>query len=175
MFPKAHAAAYVTMAFRIAWYKVYYPLAYYATYFSVRASEFDAQLISQGKGVVVQRMNQIKELGTKASNKEKSLLTVLEIAHEMICRGYSFKNVDVYESHFSQFRIIGDTLLPPLNALEGIGDKAAQRIFEEAQLRPYMSREDLQNRTKISKSVIETLEKQGCLNQLPASNQITFF
>ncbi|WP_373484866.1 PolC-type DNA polymerase III [Acetobacterium malicum] len=175
MFPKAHAAAYVTMAFRIAWYKVYYPLAYYATYFSVRASEFDAQLISQGKGVVVQRMNQIKELGTKASNKEKSLLTVLEIAHEMMCRGYSFRNVDVYESHFSQFRIIGDTLLPPLNALEGIGDKAAQRIFEEAQLRPYMSREDLQNRTKISKSVIETLEKQGCLNQLPASNQITFF
>ncbi len=175
MFPKAHAAAYVTMAFRIAWYKVYYPQAYYATYFSVRASEFDAQLISQGKNGVVERMNQIKELGTKASNKEKSLLTVLEIAHEMMCRGYTFKNVDVYESHYNQFRIIGDALLPPLNALEGIGDKAAQRIFEEAQLRPYMSREDLQTRTKVSKSVIETLEKQGCLNQLPASNQITFF
>lgn len=174
MFPKAHAAAYVTMAFRIAWYKVYYPLAYYATYFSVRASEFDAQLISQGKSAVVMRMNQIKELGTKVSNKEKSLLTVLEIAHEMMCRGYMFKNVDVYESHFGQFRIVGDALLPPLNALEGIGDKAAQRIFEEALLRPYMSREDLQSRTKISKSVIETLEKQGCLNQLPASNQITF-
>lgn len=175
MFPKAHAAAYVTMAFRIAWYKVYYPQAYYATYFSVRASEFDAQLISQGKSGVVERMNQIKELGTKASNKEKSLLTVLEIAHEMMCRGYTFKNVDVYESHYNQFRIIGDALLPPLNALEGIGDKAAQRIFEEAQIRSYMSREDLQARTKVSKSVIETLEKQGCLNQLPASNQITFF
>ncbi|KNZ42473.1 PolC-type DNA polymerase III [Acetobacterium bakii] len=176
MFPKAHAAAYVTMAFRIAWYKVYYPLAYYATYFTVRASEFDAQLISQGKDHVVAMMNHIRDIGNnKASNKEKSLLTVLEIAHEMMCRGYTFKNVDVYESHHTNFRIVGDSLLPPMNALEGIGDKAAQRIFEEAQLRPYMSREDLQVRTKISKSVIETLEKQGCLNQLPASNQITFF
>lgn len=175
MFPKAHAAAYVTMAFRIAWYKVYYPLAYYATYFTVRASEFDAQLISQGKVHVVSMMNHIREVGNKASNKEKNLLTVLEIAHEMMCRGYTFKNVDVYESNHTQFRIVGDALLPPLNALEGIGDKAAQRIFEEGQLRPYMSREDLQVRTKIGKSVIETLEKQGCLNQLPASNQITFF
>ena len=175
MFPKAHAAAYVTMAFRIAWYKVYYPLAYYATYFTVRASEFDAQLISQGKGHVVSMMNHIREVGNKASNKEKNLLTVLEIAHEMMCRGYAFKNVDVYESNHTQFRIVGNALLPPLNALEGIGDKAAQRIFEEGQLRPYMSREDLQVRTKIGKSVIETLEKQGCLNQLPASNQITFF
>lgn len=175
MFPKAHAAAYVTMAFRIAWYKVYYPLAYYATYFTVRASEFDAQLISQGKGHVMAMMHHIREVGNKASNKEKNLLTVLEIAHEMMCRGYTFKNVDVYESNHTQFRIVGNALLPPLNALEGIGDKAAQRIFEEAQLRPYMSREDLQVRTKIGKAVIETLEKQGCLNQLPASNQITFF
>ncbi|HEY5537379.1 MAG TPA: PolC-type DNA polymerase III [Acetobacterium sp.] len=175
MFPKAHAAAYVTMAFRIAWYKVYYPLAYYATYFTVRASEFDAQLISQGKSHVMDMMNHIRDVGNKASNKEKNLLTVLEIAHEMMCRGYTFKNVDVYESNHTQFRIVGDALLPPLNALEGIGDKAAQRIFEEAQLRPYMSREDLQVRTKIGKSVIETLEKQGCLNQLPASNQIAFF
>ncbi|MBK5243569.1 MAG: PolC-type DNA polymerase III [Eubacteriaceae bacterium] len=175
MFPKAHAAAYVTMAFRIAWYKVYYPLAYYATYFTVRASEFDAQLISQGKGHVLSMMNHIRAVGNKASNKEKNLLTVLEIAHEMMCRGYTFKNVDVYESNHTQFRIVGNALLPPLNALEGIGDKAAQRIFEEGQLRPYMSREDLQVRTKIGKSVIETLEKQGCLNQLPASNQITFF
>lgn len=175
MFPKAHAAAYVTMAFRIAWYKVYYPLAYYATYFSVRASEFDAQIISQGKAAVLEAMNVIREQGNKASNKEKSLLTVLEIAHEMLCRGYSFMNVDIYKSHDKDFKIVGNGLLPPLNALEGIGDKAAQRIYEEGQIRPYMSREDLQSRTKISKSVIETLEKQGCLNQLPASNQITFF
>ncbi|MBC3887311.1 PolC-type DNA polymerase III [Acetobacterium paludosum] len=175
MFPKAHAAAYVTSAFRIAWYKVYYPLAYYATYFSVRASEFDAQLVTQGKGAVVAKMNQIKEVGIKASNKEKGLLTVLEIVYEMLCRGYCFKNVDVYESHYSKFRIVEDSLLPPLSALDGIGEKAAQRIFEEAQVRAYMSREDLQNRTKVGKAVIETLEKQGCLNQLPASNQIAFF
>ncbi|MBC3805346.1 PolC-type DNA polymerase III [Acetobacterium fimetarium] len=175
MFPKAHAAAYVMSAFRIAWYKVYYPLAYYATYFSIRASEFDAQLVSQGKSAVMMRMNQIRELGIKASNKEKGLLTVLELVHEMLCRGYSFRNVDVYESHYSKFRIVENDLMPPLSALDGIGEKAAQRIFEEAQLRPYMSREDLQNRTKVGKAVIETLEKQGCLNQLPASNQITFF
>ncbi|MGL4605875.1 MAG: PolC-type DNA polymerase III [Eubacteriaceae bacterium] len=175
MFPKAHAAAYVTMAFRIAWYKVYYPLAYYATYFSVRASEFDAQIISQGKGAILEVMNDIRGVGNKASNKEKSLLTVLEIALEMLCRGYQFMNVDIYKSHYNQFKIVENALLPPMNALEGIGDKAAQRLYEEAQMRPYMSREDLQNRTKISKTVIETLEKQGCLNQLPASNQIAFF
>ncbi|WKY43588.1 PolC-type DNA polymerase III [Eubacteriaceae bacterium ES2] len=174
MFPKAHAAAYVTMAFRIAWYKVYYPLAYYATYFTVRATEFDAGVIAQGKAAVVARMKEIKALGTKASNKEKGLLTSLELAHEMMCRGYGFKNVDVYASHHSEFRIIDNNLLPPLNALEGIGDKAARRIFEEAQLRPYMSCEDLQSRTKISKSNIETLTRQGCLNQLPQSNQISF-
>jgi DNA polymerase-3 subunit alpha (Gram-positive type) len=175
MFPKAHAAAYVMSAFRIAWYKVYYPQAYYATYFSIRASEFDAQLVSQGKNAVVTRMNQIKELGIKASNKEKGLLTVLELVHEMMCRGYGFMNVDVYKAHYSQFRIFDQDLMPPLSAFDGIGEKAAQRIFEEAQLRPYMSKEDLQNRTKVGKAVIETLEKQGCLNQLPASNQITFF
>lgn len=175
MFPKAHAAAYVMSAFRIAWYKVYYPLAYYATYFSIRASEFDAQLVSQGNSAVMMRMNQIREVGIKASNKEKGLLTVLELVHEMLCRGYSFRNVDVYESHYSKFRIVENDLMPPLSALDGIGEKAAQRIFEEAQVRPYMSREDLQNRTKVGKAVIETLEKQGCLNQLPASNQITFF
>ncbi len=175
MFPKAHAAAYVTMAFRIAWYKVYYPLAYYATFFTVRATEFDAQLISQGKGPVIEAMKHIRDQGNKVSNKEKALLTSLEIAHEMMCRGYTFENVDVYQSHFSEFKILDNALLPPLSALDGIGDKAAYRIFEEAQIRPYMSREDLKARTKISKSVIETLEKQGCLNQLPASNQITFF
>lgn len=174
MFPKAHAAAYVTMAFRIAWYKVYYPLAYYATYFTVRADEFDAQYICQGKEALVEKIKAIQGQGVKASNKEKALLTILEVAYEMICRGYSFMNIDLYRSHFKNFAILGDQLLPPLNALEGIGEKAARRIFDQASKRPYISREDLQQRTRISKANIETLSRQGCLKQLPASNQVSF-
>ncbi len=174
MFPKAHAAAYVTMAFRIAWYKVYHPLAYYATYFTVRADEFDAQYVCQGKGPLLEKIKAIQCQGVKASNKEKALLTILEVAYEMVCRGYSFMNVDLYTSHFKNFAIVGKQLLPPLNALEGIGEKAARRIFDQAGKRPYISCEDLQQRTRISKANIETLSRQGCLKQLPASNQVSF-
>lgn len=174
MFPKAHAAAYVTMAFRIAWYKIYYPLAYYATYFTVRADEFDAQYICQGKDALVEKIKAIQCQGVKASNKEKALLTILEVAYEMVCRGYSFMNIDLYTSHFKNFAIVDQQLLPPLNALEGIGEKAARRIFDQASKRPYISCEDLQQRTRISKANIETLSRQGCLKQLPASNQVSF-
>lgn len=174
MFPKAHAAAYVTMAFRIAWYKVYYPLAYYATFFTVRADEFDAQYICQGKAALLEKIKAIRCQGVKASKKEKSLLTVLEIAYEMLCRGYAFMNVDIYSSHYKNFVIVEDKLLPPLNALEGIGEKAALRIYQEAKLRPYISREELQQRTRISKANIETLSRQGCLKKLPESNQVSF-
>lgn len=174
MFPKAHAAAYVTMAFRIAWYKVYYPLAYYATYFTVRADEFDAQYVCQGRGPLLEKIKEIRWQGVKASNKEKALLTILEIADEMVCRGYSFLNVDLYTSHFKNFAIEGNQLRPPLNALEGIGEKAARRIFDQARKGLFISREDLQERTRISKANIETLSQQGCLKQLPESNQVSF-
>ena len=174
MFPKAHAAAYVMMAFRIAYYKVYYPLAYYATYFSIRAKEFDLEKMTGGKEVVRQSMEAIKAQGNKASNKEQLLLTSLELALEMYCRGFEFKNVDVYKSHYSEFRIVDNALLPPLNAIDGLGDKAAMQIYEEAQKRPFISKEDLQTRAKVNKSNIEKLDAFGCLKSLPDSNQMSF-
>ncbi|MEG0378575.1 MAG: PolC-type DNA polymerase III, partial [Eubacterium sp.] len=174
MFPKAHAAAYVMMAFRIAYYKVYYPLAYYATYYSIRAKEFNLEKMTNGKDTVRRAIAEIKSQGNKASNKEQLLLTSLELALEMYCRGFSFKTVDVYESHYSEFKIVGDALLPPLNSIEGLGDKAAIQIFEEAQKRPFISKEDLQTRAKVNKSNIEKLEQFGCLASLPDSNQMSF-
>ena len=92
----------------------------------------------------------------------------------MYCRGFGFKNVDVYESHYSEFKIIGNDLLPPLNAIDGLGDKAAMQIYEEAQKRPFISKEDLQTRAKVNKSNIEKLEQFGCLSSLPDSNQMSF-
>ncbi|MEG2284307.1 MAG: PolC-type DNA polymerase III [Eubacterium sp.] len=174
MFPKAHAAAYVMMAFRIAYYKVYYPLAYYATYYSIRAKEFNLEKITSGKETVKRSLAEIKAQGNKASNKEQQLLTSLELALEMYCRGFGFKNVDVYKSHYNEFRIVDNALLPPLNAIDGLGDKAAIQIYEEAQKRPFISKEDLQVRAKVNKSNIEKLEQFGCLSSLPASNQMSF-
>lgn len=175
MFPKAHAVAYVTMAFRIAYFKVHHPLAYYAAYFTVRADDFDAHLAIQGKEAVAKRIREIKEIGNGATAKDKSMLTVLELTLEMICRGYSFLPVQLYESHASHFQIRDGKLLPPFNALEGIGLKAAQSMYETQSEGAFLSIEDLQARTKLSKSNIEVLMKHGAINNLPLSNQISLF
>lgn len=175
MFPKAHAAAYVMMAFRIAWYKVYYPLAYYATYFSIRAKEFDLERMTNGKEGVKRAIADIRAQGNKASNKDQNLLTSLELALEMYCRGYGFEKVDVYQSHYRDFLIVGNNLLPPLSTIDGLGEKAAQQIYDEAQKRPFISKEDLQIRAKVNKSNIEKLEHFGCLASLPESNQMDLF
>ncbi|MEG0378768.1 MAG: PolC-type DNA polymerase III, partial [Eubacterium sp.] len=174
MFPKAHAAAYVMMAFRIAYYKVYYHLAYYAKYYSIRAKEFNLEKMTNGKETVQRAIAEIKAQGNKASNKEQQLMTSLELALEMYCRGFGFRKVDVYKSHYNEFKIIDHDLLPPLNAIDGLGDKAAIQIYEEALKRPFISKEDLQTRAKVNKSNIEKLEQFGCLNSLPDSNQMSF-
>jgi DNA polymerase-3 subunit alpha (Gram-positive type) len=175
MFPKAHAVAYVTMAFRIAYCKVHHPLAYYATYFTVRADDFDAHLAVQGKDAVRKKIREIKEVGNSATAKDKSMLTVLELTLEMLCRGYEFLPVSLYDSHYSKFIIKGDKLLPPFNALEGIGLKASQNVYDAGKNGTFISIEDLQSRTKISKTNVETLLKHGTINELPQSNQISLF
>ncbi|SHE27785.1 DNA polymerase-3 subunit alpha [Alkalibacter saccharofermentans DSM 14828] len=175
MFPKAHAVAYVTMAFRIAYFKVHHPLAYYATYFSVRADDFDAHLAVQGKDRVRKAIREIKEIGNGATAKDKSKITVLELILEMLCRGYDFLPVSLYESHYSKFIIKDGKLLPPFNALEGIGLKASQNVYESAKKGSFISIEDLQARTKLSKTNVETLLKHGTINELPQSNQISLF
>ncbi|MDI6604872.1 MAG: PolC-type DNA polymerase III [Thermoanaerobacteraceae bacterium] len=174
MFPKAHAVAYVIMAFRIAYFKVHYPEAFYATYFTVRADEFNFDLMNSLENI----KNNIKILESKGNNataKEKGQLTILEIALEMYLRGIKFTDVNLYKSDALKFLITKDGILPPLTSLEGIGRQAAKVIAEERNNGIFVSVEDLRTRTKISKNVIEILKNHGCLNNIPESNQLSLF
>ena len=131
MFPKAHAAAYIMMALRVAYFKVHYPMYYYAAYFSIRAEDFDLVAMHQGKEMVKRRIREIQAKGFDASVKEKSLLTVLELANEMLERGFKFSMIDVDKSEADVFKIEGDTLIPPFNAVSGLGLSVAQQIVKE--------------------------------------------
>lgn len=174
MFPKAHAAAYVMMAFRIAWFKVYYPEAFYVTYFTVRADEFDADIISKGQDRVKSVIQELEAKGNDATQKEKNLLTILEIANEMYARGIKCLPVDLYESDAVKFKITDQGLLPPLNALAGLGSTAAANIAEARKNGKFLSVDDIKIRAGVSKSVIEILENHGCLNGMQQSNQVCF-
>ncbi|WDM02768.1 PolC-type DNA polymerase III [Alicyclobacillus cycloheptanicus] len=176
MFPKAHATAYVLMAMRIAWFKIHHPLAFYATYFTVRADDFDVALMASGRSAIERKIEEIEQKGNGALPKEKSLLTVLEVALEMVVRGFKFLPVDLYESHATQFRIIGDdSLLPPFGAIAGVGEAAAKNLMAAREEGPFLSIEDLQSRSRVSKTVIEILDGLGCLNGLPETNQLSLF
>ncbi|MFT9498278.1 PolC-type DNA polymerase III, partial [Anaerosolibacter sp.] len=175
MFPKAHAAAYVMMSFRIAYFKVHYPLAFYATYFTTKASDFDADLVVRGKEKIKNKMKELETLGNAMSQKEKDLLTVLEVASEMYARGLYFLPVDIYKSDAEHFKIVEDKLLPPLCALQGVGENAAKSICESRKDREFISLEDLRTRAKVTKTVIETLQNHGCLDGLPNTNQLSLF
>ncbi|MFX3624656.1 MAG: PolC-type DNA polymerase III [Ectobacillus sp.] len=175
MFPKAHAAAYVLMAVRIAYFKVHFPLLYYAAYFTVRADDFDLDAMIKGSAAIRARIEEIMQKGLDASPKEKSLLTVLEMALEMCERGFSFKKVDLYKSSATDFLIDGTSLVPPFNAIDGLGTNAALNIVKAREEGEFLSKEDLQQRAKISKSVIAYLESQGCLESLPDQNQLSLF
>lgn len=177
MFPKAHAAAYVLMAVRIAWFKVHHPLAFYATYFSVRADDFDVELMAKGREAIVGRIEEIESKGNAALPKEKSLLTVLEVALEMVVRGFKFLPVDLYESHSKRFLVKedGEALLPPFAAIPGVGEAAAASLHKAASEGPFLSIEDLQSRSRVSKTVVEILEGMGCLKGLPETNQLSLF
>ncbi|CCJ33529.1 PolC-type DNA polymerase III [Caloramator australicus] len=175
MFPKGHAVAYVMMAVRIAYFKVYYPEAFYATYFTVRADDFDAELIVKGEKAIRNKIKEIENLGNNATQKDKGLLTVLEIALEMYLRGLKFIPVDLYKSDSVKFLITKEGILPPFKALQGVGEAAARSIVEARQEGPFLSKEDLRLRSKVSKTVIEILEKHGCLKDLPETNQLSMF
>jgi len=175
MFPKAHATAYVMMAVRIAYFKVHYPLEFYATYFTVRADDFDIPLMVKGSTAIRQRIEEIEEKGLDASPKEKALLTVLEMALEMTERGFRFANVDLYKSDATRFLIEGDTLIAPFNSLPGLGDNAAISIVKAREEGEFLSKEDLLTRARISKTILDYLEEQGALKGLPESNQLSLF
>ncbi|MDG5470325.1 PolC-type DNA polymerase III [Jeotgalibacillus sp. ET6] len=175
MFPKAHAAAYVLMAVRIAYFKVHHPILYYAAYFTVRAEDFDLEAMAAGSQIIKSRMEEINAKGLDASTKEKNLLTVLELSLEMCERGYSFKQVDLYKSDAKDFIIEGDSLIPPFNAIPGLGTNAAINIVQARKNGEFLSKEDLQKRGKVSKTIIEFLDSQGCLEGLPDQNQLSLF
>ena len=175
MFPKAHAAAYVLMALRVAWFKVHKPLLYYCAYFSVRAQDFDIVAMSQGKEMIKKRIKEIREKGMEASTKEQNLLTVLELANEMVERGFHFKMVDVDKSEASNFVIEGDSLIAPFRAIQGLGLNVANKIVEARQEQPFLSKKDLATRGKVSKTLIDYMTENKVLDHLPDENQLSLF
>ncbi|MBQ2614818.1 MAG: PolC-type DNA polymerase III [Clostridia bacterium] len=175
MFPKAHAAAYVMMAFRIAWFKVNYPVEFYIAYFTVRADLFDATIMAQGVDKVKSEMRKISLKGNNITANEKSLYTILEICLEMYERGIDFLPVDLYQSHASKFQKVGNSILPPLNAFPGVGTAAAESIYHAAQEGKFLSQEDLKNRSGANKAVIEILNENGVLKDLKESSQMDMF
>ena len=175
LFPKAHAAAYVMMGWRIAWFKVHYPLAYYATYFSRHLDDFNPTVVLQGLKRVNQTMKDIEEMGNEASPKDKGQVSGLELTREMLARGYRFLPVNLDHSHSSRFTIDDGGLRIPFAALPGLGVAAADNIIAARQQAPFLSIDDLRQRAKLSKSVIELLRGQGALDDLGETSQLAFF
>ncbi|SDJ71711.1 PolC-type DNA polymerase III [Sediminibacillus albus] len=175
MFPKAHAAAYVLMAVRIAYFKVHYPIFFYSAYFTVRAGDFELDTMIKGSEAIKKRIQEITAKGNDASPKEKNLLTVLEISLEMNARGFSFQKVDLYKSSATDFLVEGDTLIPPFNAVDGLGTNAALNIVKARKEGEFLSKEDLRERSRISKTVLEYLDNHGCLEGMADANQLSLF
>lgn len=174
LFPKAHAVAYVIMAFRIAFFKVHYPEAFYATYFSSKADDFDSEIVLQGSNKVKDVMRGIAKKERDATTKEKSLFTVLEVANEMYLRRINFVPIDLYNSGVRRFKLTENGILPPMISIQGLGMKAAENIVRERK-RKFTSIEDLRRRTKVTKNVIEVLKKNGVLEGLQETDQISLF
>ena len=175
MFPKAHAAAYVTNAFRIAWFKVHIPLAYYAAFFTIRAKAFDAEVMINGKEKVKNKMKEIEMMGNNATSKDKDMYDDLELVLEMYERGLRFLPIDLYKSHATKFQVEGDSLRPPLNSIAGLGNVAAEGIMKARQEEKFMSIDDLKIRSKVGDSVTELLRQFGCLEGMSQSNQLSLF
>lgn len=175
LFPRAHAVAYVMMAYRIAWFKVHKPLAFYSAYFSIRANGFDSSVMTFGDDMVLRKMNELLNKD-KLSGAEEDMLVTLEICHEFYKRGFKFTPVDIYKSEVSRFVVTQDSLIAPLTSLPGVGNTAAEDIVEQRKNGKFMSGEDIILRCpKVGKSVVEALEKVGALGDIPKTNQISLF
>ena len=176
MFPKAHAAAYVMMAFRIAWFKVHIPMAYYTAYFSIRADAFDSEIMIHGKEKVINKMREIDLQGNAASQKDKDMYQTLEIVLEMYERGLKFLPIDLYESDATKFIMTEEGIRPPLNSIAGLGNVAALNIQNAIRKEgKFMSVEEMKIRAGIGKASIELLENAGCLQGMMLSNQMSLF
>ena len=177
MFPKAHAAAYVMMAWRVAYCKVFYPLAYYCAYYSIRANNFDYEKMTMGRD----RLDYFIDLYKKKADDgsitaaEEGELKDMRIVQEMYARGFEFEPIDIFRAHSRDFQIVGDKLMPSLNSIDGLGEKAADAIVEAAKDGPFLSKDDFRERTKVSKTVVDMMAGLGLLGNLPESNQLSLF
>ena len=175
MFPKAHAAAYVMMAWRIAWCKIFYPLAYYAAFFSIRATSFNYELMCQGKERLEYFMHDYERRKDTLSKKEQDTYKDMRIVQEMYARGFEFLPIDLYKAKAHHFQIIDNKLMPSISTIDGLGDKAADAVVEAAKDGKFLSRDDFRQRTKVSKTVIDLMVDLGILSDLPESNQLSLF
>ncbi len=176
LFPKAHATAYVMMAYRVAWFKLYHPLKYYAGFFSIRCNEFDVGVMVSGHDAIKRKIVEIKtKKPNEVTNKEADLLVTLELANEMYLRGFKFSNIDLEKSSATKFVIENNSLIIPFRAIEGLGNTVAQNVIEEREKSPYISIEDLQNRGKINATTIDRLRLLGVLDGIPESSQLSLF
>jgi DNA polymerase-3 subunit alpha (Gram-positive type) len=177
LFPKAHAVAYVMMAFRIAWFKVYHPLAFYAAYFYRRSQKggFDAVLMTHGMDSVLANIKAIED-NENATDKDEDLLTTLEVAYEYYLRGFEFLPIDIYKSHATKFQIVDGKLLPPFVAISGLGENAAWDIMKGREGKEFLSVEEFSAACpKVSKTHIQMLKDAGAFGSLPDTSQVSFF
>lgn len=181
MFPKAHAVAYIMMAIRIAWFKVYIPLAYYAAYFSIRAKAFDYELMCLGLDKVNEWMNDYKNRKNNAkihpekapSSKEDDVFEDMKLVQEMYLRGYEFAPIDIFSAQAHRFQIVGDKLMPSLDTINGLGDKAADSVAQGVKAGPFLSKEDFKVRCKVTQTAADTMGRLGLLGDIPENNQIS--
>lgn len=173
MFPKAHAAAYVMMAFRIAYFKVYYPLAYYAAFFSIRATSFNYELMAQGREKLEYHIADYKKRSNELTKKEQDTLRDMKIVQEMYARGFDFVPLDIYTAKAHQFQIIENRLMPSLSTIDGLGDKAADAVVDAVKDGVFLSLDDFKQRCKVSGTVVDCMVQLGLLKDLPVSNQMS--
>mgnify|MGYP001103743774 CR=1 FL=1 len=175
MFPKAHAAAYVMMAWRIAWFKVFKPLAYYAAFFSIRATAFSYETMCMGRDRLDFYLAELRKKGDAASKKEQDTIKDMRIVQEMYARGLEFMPIDLYRAKANRFQIIDGKLMPALNCIDGMGDKAAEAVVDAAKQGKFLSKDDFRDRTKVSKTVIDLMDDLDLFGDIPQSNQMSLF
>jgi DNA polymerase-3 subunit alpha (Gram-positive type) len=176
MFPKAHAAAYVISAFRIAWYKVHMPAYYYASWFSTKATDFNIEAMIKGYDAIKEVLLEIESKGFEATNKENGVAECLKLALEATARGIKIANVDLYKSRGTLFSVEDDkTVIPSFSSIDGLGDVVARNIEAEAKKQPFISIEDFQVRCKVSSTLIEKMKSMGIFDNMPETSQLTLF